>query len=395
MTGIRKTICGALAGLGLFAAALVSAAHAAPTDYPARPIRLLIPFPPGRHTGSRRGGCSWGGDGVRPPGLWHDILCWSAIALVAASSLFALSAVAQTYPARPIRLLIPFPPGGGADTLARIVSPRLTDSMGQTWVVDNRGGAGGNLATEIVATSQPDGYSVLLGFNTALVVNPALYAVLPFNVMRDLQPVTKLASAQYILVVHPSVQAATLKELIALAKSAPGKLNYASAGVGSPLHLAAEMFKIRAGVDLVHVPYKGGAPAAAAVLAGETQVLFGSVASTLPHVKAGKLRALAVTGPKRAAVAPNLPTIAESGFPGFDVTSWYSLLVPAKTPRPIVQRLFDEAQRAVRLPDVQEAFGRQGLEVETSASPEEFAAQIKAETAAWANVIKTAGIKAD
>ena len=235
---------------------------------------------------------------------------------------------------------------------------------------------------------------MLLGFNTALVVNPLLYK-LPFNVMRDLQPITKLASAQYILVLHPSVPAATLKDFIALAKSAPNKLNYSSAGVGSPLHLAAEMFKLRAGVDLVHVPYKGGAPAAAAVLGGEVQVLFGSVASTLPQVKAGKLKALAVTGLKRSAVVPNLPTLAESGFPGFDVSSWYSLLVPAKTPRAIVKRLYDEAVRAVNLPEVQEAFGRQGLDAETSRSPEEFAAQMKAETAAWQNVIKTAGIHAD
>ena len=318
----------------------------------------------------------------------------AALGLIAAAHAGAAQKAPDDYPARPIRLLVPFPPGGGADALARIVTPKLTDSMRQTWVVDNRGGAGGNIATEVVVTAQPDGYSVLLGFNTALVVNPLLYK-LPFNVMRDLQPITKLASAQYILVLHPSVPAATLKDFIALAKSAPNKLNYSSAGVGSPLHLAAEMFKLRAGVDLVHVPYKGGGPAAAAVLGGEVQVLFGSVASTLPQVKAGKLKALAVTGLKRSAVAPNLPTLAESGFPGFDVSSWYSLLVPAKTPRAIVKRLYDEAVRAVNLPEVQEAFGRQGLDAETSRSPEEFAAQMKAETAAWQKVIKTAGIHAD
>lgn len=307
----------------------------------------------------------------------------------------ALAAGAAEYPQRPVRLLVPFPPGGGSDTLARILAPRLTERMGQTWVVDNRGGAGGNMATEVVATAQPDGHTLLLGFNTALAVNPALYAKLPFDVLQDLQPITKLASAQYVLVVHPSVPAATIGEFIALAKAQPGKLNYSSAGVGSPLHLAAELFKIRAGVDLVHVPYKGGGPAAAALLGGEVQVLFGSVASTLPHVKAGKLKALAVTGAKRAAVAPQLPTIAESGFAGYEVTSWYSLLAPAKTPRAVVMRIYDEALRAVKLPDVQEAFGRQGLDVETSASPEAFAAEIRAETATWAKVIKTAGIHAD
>src|SRR5258706_1767285 len=285
---------------------------------------------------------------------------FAALSLIAATHTGAAQNAPNRYPRRPIRLLVPFPPGGGVDALARIMTPKLTESMHQTWVVDNRGGAAGNLATEVVVTAQPDGYSVLLGFSTTLVVNPLLYK-LPFEVMRDLQPITKLASAQYILVVHPSVPAATLKDFIALAKSAPNKLNYSSSGVGGPLHLAAEMFKLRAGVELVHVPYKGGGPAAAAVLGGEVQVLFGSVASTLPQVKAGKLKALAVTGLKRSAVVPNLPTLAESGFPGFDVSSWYSLLLPAKTPRAIVKRLFDEAVRAVNLPDWQERLRLQGL----------------------------------
>jgi tripartite-type tricarboxylate transporter receptor subunit TctC len=312
-------------------------------------------------------------------------------ALLLANTAFAAS---NDYPSKPIRLLVPFPPGGGSDALARIITPKLSERLGQTWVVENRGGAGGNMATEVVATAMPDGYSVLLGFNTALVVNPALYK-LPFEVLRDLQPVTKLAAAQYVLVLHPSVNAATLKDFIALARAQPGKLNYSSGGVGSPLHLAAEMFKFRAGLDLVHVPYKGGAPAAAAVLAGEVQLLFGSVPATGPQIKAGKLRALAVTGLKRSSVLPNLPTLAESGFAGFDVTAWYSFLLPAKTPRAVVTRLFDEAQRAVKLAEVQEAFARQGLEIETSASPERFAAEIRNETAAWAAVIKSAGIRAE
>ena len=303
-------------------------------------------------------------------------------------------AAAGKYPSKPIRLLVPFPPGGGADALARIMTPKLADSMGQTWVIDNRGGAAGNPATELAVNAPPDGYTVLQGINTALVVNPSLYK-LPFNVLRDLQPVTKLAAAQYVLVLHPSVNATTVKEFVALAKSQPGKLNYSSSGVGSPLHLAAEMFKLRAGVDIVHVPYKGGAPSTTAAVAGEVQVLFGSVSATVPQIKAGRLRALAVTGLKRSSVLPNLPTLAESGFPGFDVTAWYSFVLPAKTPRAIVMRLFDEAQRVVKLPEVQEALARQGLEIETSASPEELAMQIKTETAEWAKVIQTAGIKAD
>lgn len=300
---------------------------------------------------------------------------------------------ADTYPTRPIRLLVPFAPGGGADTLARILTPRLHDALGQAWVVDNRGGAGGNLAAEIVARATPDGYTVFMGFNTVLTVNPHLYK-LPINVEKDFQPVTLLATAQYILVVHSSVAANNLKEFIALAKGKPGGYNYASAGMGSPLHLAAELFQKRAGVRMTHIAYKGGAPAAAAVLGGETQVLFGSVAASMPHVKTGRLKAFATTGGRRSKVAPELPTLAEQGFAGFDVGSWYALLLPAKTPAAIVSRLRDEAIKAVAAPDVQQAMSRQGLEPETS-TPQELAARIKSETATWAQVIKEAGIKAE
>jgi tripartite-type tricarboxylate transporter receptor subunit TctC len=297
------------------------------------------------------------------------------------------------WPIRPIRLVVPFPPGGGADTSARILVPRLSESTGQQWVVDNRGGAAGNIATEIVTKAAPDGYTVLLGFATTLTVNPTLYPKLDIDVARDLLPVIRFASAQYVLVVHPTVKATTLPEFIALARANPGKLNYSSAGIGSPLHLAAEMFNFRARVEMVNVAYKGGGPAAAALLGGEVQLLFGSVPATLPQVRAGKLRALAVTGLKRLALAPELPTIAESGFPGFDVTSWYGMLLPARTPKAIAARVFDETTKAVRPAEVVEALGKQGLDVELSASPEAFAAQIRSETAAWAKVIKAANIR--
>ena len=318
---------------------------------------------------------------------------WALGVLLGVLILHEASAAAPQYPTRPVRLVVPFAAGGGADTLSRIIAPKLSDALEQTWVVDNRGGAAGNLAAEIVADAAPDGHTVFMGFSTVLTVNPSLYK-LRWNVERSFEPVTLLATAQYILVVHPSVKAGSLKEFVALARQKAGALNYASAGIGSPLHLAAELFKKRAGVDMVHLPYKGGGPAAAAVLAGEAQVIFGSVASSLPHVKAGKLRALATTGSKRSKVAPDLPTIAESGFAGFDVSSWYAFLVPAKTPAAVVNRLRDEAIKAVALPDVQQAMARQGLEVETS-TPQQLAQRIKVETTVWADVVKTAGIRAE
>jgi tripartite-type tricarboxylate transporter receptor subunit TctC len=300
---------------------------------------------------------------------------------------------ADPYPTRPIRLLVPFAPGGGSDTMARILSPRLHSAMGQPWVVDNRGGAAGNLAAEIVATAQPDGHTVFLGFNTVLTVNPLLYKV-TFDSSRDFQALTSLAASQYILVLNASVAANTLKEFIAAAKAKPGGFNYASGGVGSPLHLAAELFQKRADIKMAHISYKGGAPAAASVLGGETQVLFGSVAASMPHVKSGRLKALASTGLRRSKVVPELPTIAEQGFAGFEVGSWYGLLLPAKTPSAIAQRLLGEALKVMAHDDVRQAMSRQGLEPETS-TPAELAARIKRETATWAQVIRDAGIKAE
>lgn len=314
--------------------------------------------------------------------------------LLIAGMTTATCAAAADYPLRPMRLLVPFPPGGSVDTVSRIVTPKLAESMGQQWVVDNRGGAAGNIAVEIVAKAAPDGYTALLALNTMLTVNPSLHRSLPFEVARDFQAVSQLTSTQYILVSHPAVAANSVSEFIALAKAKPGQLNYSSSGVGNPMHLAAELFRIRAGIDLVHVPYKGGGPAAAAVLGGEVQLLFGSVAMTMPQVRAGKLKALATTGPKRSPVAPGLPTLDESGFPGFSVTSWIGLLVPAKTADAVVQRLHREIIAALNLADVREAMARQGLEITTSNSPAEFAAQIKAETKVWAEVIKAAGILA-
>jgi tripartite-type tricarboxylate transporter receptor subunit TctC len=319
------------------------------------------------------------------------LLRFAVLAIVFA--LPAFGAATADYPSRPIRLLLPFAPGGSVDALARIATPKLSEAMGQQWVIDNRGGAGGNIAAEIVARAAPDGYTVFLGLSTVVTANPFLYK-LPFNMERDLQPVVQLATGQYILVVHPSVAANGVQELVALAKQKPRSLNYASGGVGTPLHLAAELFQKRAGIQLVHIPYKGGGGAAAATLAGEAQVLFGSFASSLPQAKAGRLKAIATTASRRSALTPNLPTIAESGFPGFELVSWFGLLVPAGTPERIVQRIRDAAIKAVNSQDVQQAAGREGLAIETS-TPQELAARIHADTRTWAEVIKAAGIRAE
>lgn len=310
-------------------------------------------------------------------------------ALAGASTGFA---VEPPYPTRPVRLLVPFAPGGGSDTLARIISARLSEQMGQTWVIDNRGGAGGNLAAETVARANPDGHTVFIALSTVITANPSLYK-LSFSVERDLDPAVMLAGAQYILVVHPSVQAKTVSDLVSLAKQKPNSLNYASGGVGTPLHLAAELLKKRAGIQMTHVAYKGGSPAAASVLAGETQLLFGSFAASMPHIKSGKLRALATTGAKRAKSLPDLPTVAESGYPGFEVATWYGLLVPARTSPSIIGRLYRESLKALEHPEVQKAMAAQGLEPEPGDGAT-MAARMKAETAMWAGVIRDAGIQA-
>jgi len=298
------------------------------------------------------------------------------------------------YPSRPIRLVLPFPSGGGTDSLARIMAPKMLELLGQPIVVDNRPGASGNIATDFVARAEPDGYTVLMGFNTSLTMNPSLYKKLPFDVQRDFKPVTLLASAKYFLVVNETVPVKTLGELVALAKSKPDQLNYSSSGPGSPLHLAAELFKYRTGTQIQHIPYKGGGPATAGILGGEVQLMFGSASAVMPHVRQGKLRALAVTSLTRSAVAPDLPTLNELGLTGFDVTSWYGLLVPKNTPDAVVARLQAAAQKVVQMPDVKDVMARQGLEMVIN-TPAEFATLIKTETRTWAELIGKFNITAE
>jgi len=304
------------------------------------------------------------------------------------------AAAADLYPARPIRFVVAFPPGGGTDIIARSIAHKLAERLAQQVVVDNRPGAGGNIGTDIVAKSAPDGYTVLMGSAGPLAINASLFASMPFDPVRDLAPVTLAASTPNVLVVHPSLRAATVKELIALAKARPGEINFASSGHGTPAHLAGELFNSMAGVKMVHVPYKGAAPALADLLGGQVQLMFSTMPPALPHVKDGKLRALAVTSLKRSRATPDLPTVDEAALPGFEANTWHGVVVPSGTPAAIVARLNREIVAILHLPDVVERLSAQGAEP-VGSTPEEFAAYIRSETLKWAKVVRDSGAKAE
>jgi len=316
------------------------------------------------------------------------LICGAIVATV----LPGTGARAAEYPTKPIRLLVGFAPGGGTDTTARAISQKLTASLGQQVIVDNRPGVSGNIAAEITVNAPPDGYTVLFATIGALAVNPSLLKKMPFDPIKDLAPVTRAADSTNILVVHPSVAAKSVKELIAFAKSKP--LNCGSSGVGGAGHLALELFNLQAGTKMLHVPYKGGGPAIVDLLAGNINLIFATTASSIGHIKSGRIRALAVTTAKRSANVPELPTIAEAGLPGFEANNWNGIVVPAKTPRPIINRLNKEFTAALLLPDIKQFLFNQGLDA-APGTPEAFAAYIKSETAKWAKVIKAAGIKAN
>ncbi|HMH19549.1 MAG TPA: tripartite tricarboxylate transporter substrate binding protein [Burkholderiales bacterium] len=298
----------------------------------------------------------------------------------------------QAYPSKPIRLIVPFAAGGGNDNVARLVGKRLSDGLGQQVVVDNRPGAGGVLGAELAAKAAPDGYTLFLGGVGSHAVNPNLHERLPYDPIRDFSPVALLASAPLILVVHPSVPVNSFAEFVAYARARPGQLNYASNGNGSSSQLAAVMFDSMAGVDMVHVPYKGLAPALADLLSGQVQLMFSSVVAILPHIKAGKLRGLAVTGRRRLASMPDLPTIAESGLPGYEASSWYGILAPAGTPRDIVQRLNAEIAKALDQPEVRGSLLAEGAEP-VGGTPEQFATHIRSEKDRLGKLIREAKIR--
>ncbi len=300
---------------------------------------------------------------------------------------------AQTYPDHVIKLIVPYPPGGGNDTLGRLVAQRLSGTLGQQVIVDNRPGAGGNLGTEQAARAKPDGYTLVLGFVANMAMTPSLGKV-NYDAINGFAPISMVAQGYQILSVNPAFSAKSVAELIALAKDKPNALNYGSGGSGTPLHLVGELFKMRTGTDIQHVPYKGSPQATSAVLAGETQMVFGSVVSTLPFVQSGRLRALAVTSPKRIEAAPDVPTLNELGYTGIEASSWYGLYAPAGTPVAIIQRINSEMVKLAQDADYRQQLHRQGQEA-LSSTPDELRRYTRAEFDTWARVIKTANIKAD
>ena len=308
----------------------------------------------------------------------------------AAGGVFAQS----TYPDKSIRLIVPFAAGGPTDVIARAVGQKLTENLGQPVVIDNRGGGGGNIGSDLVAKAAPDGYTLVMGIVGTHAINASLYSKMPYDTVKDFAPVTLTGAATIVLVAHPSVQAKSVKELIALGKSRPGKINWASPGSGTPHHLAGELFKTMTGIGMVHIPYKGAAPAVIDLLGGQVSLAFVSLPAALPHIKAGKLTALGISAPQRSAVAPEVPTIAESALAGYELENWYGVLAPAGTPREIVNQLNREIVKALQMPEVNERLNSQGFEIRTS-TPEQFAAYIKSEIVKWAKIVKDSGAKVD
>ena len=302
-------------------------------------------------------------------------------------------AVAQDYPTRPIRMIVSFAPGGGTDTNARIVSQRLSEQLGVQVIVDNRPGAASMLGTELVARASPDGYTLLTA-SPEFTVNPSLQRKVPYDALKDFAPISQTVSSQYVLSTHPSVPVRTLKEFIAFAKARPGQLNYGSSGVGSANHLAAELLQVSTGIKLVHIPFKGAGPGTIALLGGEISFMFSSTTAAVAHIRAGRLRGIAVTGPNRFAELPNVPTVVEAGIPGFVITGWFGVLAPATTPREIVGRLNAEIVKAVQHPTVRERFAALGT-IPVGSTPEEFAAFLRSEIDKWAKVVKASGARAD
>jgi tripartite-type tricarboxylate transporter receptor subunit TctC len=318
----------------------------------------------------------------------------AAIALFSAAQLPAMSQDAASFPSKPLRIIVPFTPGGSNDVLARVIGQKLGQTWKQPVVVENKPGAGGNIGSEIVAKSPPDGYNTLIAANSLFCINPAMYSKMSFDPVKDFAPITMLGTVPVVLVVGPTVQAKNVKELIAQAKAQPGALVYASAGLGSPQHLSAELFKARAGVDMLHVPYKGAAPAVSDLLSGQVHVLFGAINSVLPYIKSGRLRALAVGGSQRSADLPDVPTIAEAAVPGYLSEIFIGLVAPAGTPKDVVDKFGQQVRKILAEPDTREKLAQQGIEAHTGGA-DEMAKLIAADCARWPKLIKDINLKGE
>jgi tripartite-type tricarboxylate transporter receptor subunit TctC len=313
--------------------------------------------------------------------------------LMFAVLLFAWAATAsgQAYPSRSVRVIVPYAPGGGADFVTRVFGKALSDNLGQQFFVDNRAGANGNIGSELAAKAVPNGYTLLSVANTTLVINPSLYRQMPIDMLRDLAPVSIMAGQPNVLIVHPSLPAKTVKDLVTIARARPGQLDYASAGTGSSSHIASELFRLVAKINITHVPYKGNGPAMADLIGGQVQMMFNNLAPSVSQVKAGKLRALATTGEQRSPAAPDVPTMVEAGYPGVVFNLWVGLLAPAGTPADIIAKLNAETAKAAELRDVRERLLAEGTEPYTT-SPSRMADIMRKETAQWASVVKAANI---
>ena len=311
-----------------------------------------------------------------------------------ATLLFPLIAAAQSYPTKPIRLMVPFPPGGSTDIVARIVAQKLGERLLQSVVIENRGGAGGTIGAALAAKASPDGYALVMGSTSTHAVAPAVYPKLDYDPVKDFAPVAMVAVTPYLLVVNPAVKANDVKGFVALAKSQPGKMNYASAGTGSTTHLAMEMLKSQAGIFMVHIPYNGNGPAGTAVIAGDVEAIFGSLPALLPYAKAGKVRALAVGSSKRSPALPDVPTVSEAAYPGFEASLWLAIFAPTGTPAPIIERLAKELNAIVAAPDAVGALAKAGAEPVAS-TPQELAAAVREGVTKYAKIVKAAGVKAE
>jgi tripartite-type tricarboxylate transporter receptor subunit TctC len=322
------------------------------------------------------------------------VLALLAMLVAAVAAPFTFAQGAANYPAKPVRLVVPFPAGGTTDILARAVAQKLSEAWGRQMIVDNRPGAGGNIGSDLVAKSAPDGYTLLMGTVGTHAINPSLYKNMPYDHVKDFAPVILVAGVPNVLVVNPSLPVHSVPELIAYAKANPGKLNFASSGNGTSIHLSGELFKAMTGVEMTHVPYKGSAPALTDLIGGQVQLMFDNLPSSLPFIKAGKLRALAVTSGARAAALPDLPTLAESGLPGFEASSWFGVLAPAGTPRDIVAKLNGAIAGWLASPEAKGKLLAQGA-IAAGGTPEDFARHIGAETSKWAKVVKASGAHID